>query len=136
MLLPTNSNHCYKLYEKNLSAAGELEDGVLTDLSRNRARMTSIKRRDQTLVGRKIEIFKGVTFLNESLNLNLYGEPGSGKTFISKEIAYYLNTRNCFRDGFFYFDIDNTSSIEKIKDMLKDAEAYQAIEEVKLIKSQ
>jgi len=136
MLLPTNSNHCYKLYEKNLSAAGELEDGVLTDLSRNRARMTSIKRRDQTLVGRKIEIFKGVTYLNESLNLNLYGEPGSGKTFISKEIAYYLNIRNCFRDGFFYFDIDNTSSIEKIKDMLKDAEAYQAIEEVKLIKSQ
>jgi len=92
--------------------------------------MTGVKRRDQALVGMKPYMYQAVTFLNESYNLNLYGEAGSGKTFISKEISYFLNIRNCFSEGFFYFDIENISSIEKIKEMFKEAEVYQAIEEV------
>lgn len=139
LLLPENTNHQVKLYGNiNSMTTGNSEETVLyegkfLDLSKVRARMHNIKKRNHAVIGRKREIYHSVKMIKNFPFFNLYGEPGSGKTLLSKEICYFLYMRNHFRDGIFYFDINEVRNVEKIKHLFHEADVYTALEELKKI---
>jgi hypothetical protein len=149
LLLPDNTNHQVKLYGKSVIGMGMgvgttlssteetvLYEGKILDLSKVRARMHNIRKRNHAVIGRKREIYHSVKMIKNFVFFNLYGETGSGKTLLSKEICYFLYMRNYFRDGIFYFDINEVRNVEKIKHLFHEADVYTALEELKRISPQ
>jgi hypothetical protein len=129
LLLPENINNNIKLFGTELTEEKVLFDGKLLDLSKIRARLHGIDKRDHAFIARKKELYELTKIIKYNSFSNLYGELGSGKTCLIKEACYFLYTRNNFKDGIFYFDISETKSIEKIKALFHESSFYSAIEE-------
>jgi hypothetical protein len=110
-----------------------LSEGKLMELSKLRARIVNVDKRNSVMIGRKKETYfaiKNFTF-NEGKNLNIYGENLLGRTLLSKEICYYLSVRQKFRDGIFYLDISEITSIEALRDLFDKYQINSAIEQNK-----
>lgn len=110
-----------------------LTEGKLMELSKLRARVVNVDKRNSVMVGRKKETYFAIKnfIFNEGKNLNIYGENLLGRTLLSKEICYYLSVRQKFRDGIFYLDISVISSIEALRDLFEKHQINSAIEENK-----
>ena len=137
LLLPAESNHKIKLYGKSIDLENEetiLIDGKLHDASKIRARLYNINKRNHALIGRKKEIYNIGKMIKMINMFNIYGDSGSGKTLLAKEVCYYLYTRNYFMEGIFYFDLIEIRNVEKIKALFHEASVSTAIEEAKKLK--
>lgn len=66
------------------------------------------------MIGRKKDIFMCLQILIHGYNLNIYGEKGIGKTYLSKKIGEYAIKRGYFSDGIFYFNLNKYQSDDKL----------------------
>lgn len=128
--MPKNKNHDVKLYGRSTTEESLLFEGKIRDLSKFRARMYNIKKRTHAIIGRKKELYNAVKYIRTNNVFNLYGESGCGKTFLAKEICYFLYMRNFYRDGIFYYDVEEVKNLEKIKALFHESDLNSAIEEV------
>jgi ABC-type Fe3+/spermidine/putrescine transport system ATPase subunit len=128
-LLPENKNHDIKLFDNKSIEDAMLFDGQILDLSKNRARLWQVKKRMTAFIGRKRELYNLSMMARNMTKSNLVGKSGCGKTFLIKELCYFLYTRNYFRDGIFYFDVSDVKNIDKIQSMFQEAALYSSVEE-------
>jgi hypothetical protein len=81
-------------------------EGKLKDISKLRTlNKLNINKRQFHFVGRKRELLECLESIKNNKDVILYGKPGVGKTCFVKELGYYLNMRNYFITGIYYFDL-------------------------------
>ena len=108
-----------------------LLDGSLLDLSKTRSKLINIDKINHPYVAMKREIYLCVGHMASNNDINIFGQPGVGKTTFAKEIAYYLHMRNYFIDGIFYFDLIAHSSVVKLNQLFNDFNLFSYIEKNK-----
>jgi len=81
-------------------------EGKLKDVSKLRTlNKLNINKRKFHFVGRKKELLECLESIKNNKDVILYGKPGVGKTCFVKELGYYLNMRNYFITGIYYYDL-------------------------------
>lgn len=121
LLSPDNTEaHNRKLFG---SDEFELLPGMVEDISTVLS-PTNIQKSILPWVGRKGEIFEIIKLLGQEEKTNFLkvtGDPGSGKTRLVLEAAYYMLVRNHFPDGVFYFPLRKywkTNLLDMLKKVL------------------
>jgi tRNA A37 threonylcarbamoyladenosine biosynthesis protein TsaE len=81
---------------------------------------TNVKKWLKPFTGRRIEMHKLFKYLCENKVVTLTGDLGMGKTHLSHEVSYLLNSRHYFMSGNYYFDLKTIKTSEQLKDLLKN----------------
>ena len=105
-----------------------INEGELNDLSIIRPNLIKIEKRIFPYIGRKIEMFNTIKCLKKYKDVVIYGEPGIGLTSFLKEVGYYINVRNIFKDGIYYIDLNESCSTDDFKILFKFYEIEKLIQ--------
>jgi len=117
-LIQKEDNINYKLFD-NSDNEYLINEGELNDLSRARTILSNVEKRNFPYIGRKLEIFESLNYLQRYQDVIVFGESGIGKTSFIKEVGYYLYVRNRFKNGIYYIDLKETTSTEDFKNFFK-----------------
>ncbi len=77
-------------------------------------------------------MYYAIKSLKENKHVNIVGERGSGKTHLAKEVACYLNFRNCFKGGFFYFDLLRLGSLNSLVEEFNRVKLTKILNEIRV----
>jgi len=121
VLLPEDEDHTEVLFSDSHFT---LVPGRVEDISFTR-HPNNIKKVYLPFTGRKLEMYEICELACKTKGfINLYGDPGIGKTSFVLEVGYYLLTRSPFMNGIYYIPLKklkaNVFHDYEIKDLIKD----------------
>ncbi len=121
VLLPEEEDHLEVLFSDSHFT---LVPGRVEDISFTR-HPNNIKKVYLPFTGRKLEMYEVCELACKTKGfINLYGDPGIGKTSFVLDVGYYLLTRSPFVNGIYYIPLKklkaNVFHDYEIKDLIKD----------------